>query len=247
MQTTLRVPLFAAALACVLAACSGSLTDEAAVAETGSDLTLGSQPGAQACTNFEPGCGSDPIPAAGCYVECTSDADCGNGRCEKRNINPCPADPNGGAVCTACGMDVTVCLPTTHPGCTDLFPGCGPDPLPAAACYSLCETRFDCQRGEICEDRSAHPCPPDANGVVTCRACDMRVKICTRPTAPCEKFEPGCGQNPVPAPGCYVPCSVDYDCPNGTTCQQRSINPCVPDGSGGPICQACGMTTGVCL
>ncbi len=245
MQTNLRLPLLAAALSSLLAACSGSgLADDLTTAEGGGDLTSATRPGAQSCTNFEPGCGSDPIPAAGCYFECKSDSDCGNGRCEKRNINPCPADPNGGATCTACGMDVAVCVPAD---CTDLHPGCGPNPLPAVACYRLCETRFDCHRGEICEERSAHPCPPEPGGVATCRACDMAVKVCTRPTAECKKFEPGCGQNPIPAPGCYVPCTLDYDCPTGTTCQQRSINPCVSDGSGNPICQACGMTTGVCL
>ena len=172
----LTLPMF-------LAACGGELGQEQ-IENSGGDgsrLAQGTKP---SCTQFEPGCGADPIPSAGCYVECSADADCAAGQaCEARSINPCPADPNGGAVCQACGMQVQVCVsgtqpPPPPPACTDYEPGCGSNPIPAAGCYDTCTTDVDCPSGKQCEQRSINPCPPNANGGAVCLACGMDVGVC---------------------------------------------------------------------
>ncbi len=221
------------------------------------------QAAAQVCTPFEPGCGQDPIPAAGCYVECSADADCGAGEaCQARSINPCPADPNGGPVCTACGMQVQVCVAATQPpppppppACTNYEPGCGQDPIPAAGCYVECSADADCGAGEACQARSINPCPADPNGGPVCTACGMQVQVCVAATQPpppppppaCTNYEPGCGQDPIPAAGCYAQCAADSDCGAGEACESRSINPCPSDPNGGPVCTACGMQVQVCV
>jgi hypothetical protein len=62
------------------------------------------------CTWLTPGCGQPALAAQGCYARtdtnCSSDADCANGRqCLKRVVNPCVLSN-----CTACGFTTTICL-----------------------------------------------------------------------------------------------------------------------------------------
>ena len=62
------------------------------------------------CRWLEPGCGTPPLPVAGCYeqalIGCTSDGDCTEGRtCLKRVIDPCAQSS-----CSACGQTISLCL-----------------------------------------------------------------------------------------------------------------------------------------
>jgi hypothetical protein len=62
------------------------------------------------CRWLEPGCGTPPLPAAGCYeqasIGCTSDGDCTEGRtCLERVIDPCAQ-----STCNACGQTISLCL-----------------------------------------------------------------------------------------------------------------------------------------
>jgi hypothetical protein len=63
-----------------------------------------------ACRWLTPGCGTPPLPQAGCFAatDCTGDFDCviSGGTCQQAAINPCY-----NLACDACSMTVSVCLP----------------------------------------------------------------------------------------------------------------------------------------
>jgi hypothetical protein len=134
-----------------------------------------------ACEAFSPGCGANPLPAAGCYTRCATDADCGAGQaCREFSINPC-ADPGTGAICDACGMNQALCVRAA--ACSELQPGCGPASqastvLPASGCFVTCTSAQDCAAGQRCVTRWINPCVPASPGAPTCDACGAEQGVC---------------------------------------------------------------------
>lgn len=134
-----------------------------------------------ACEAFSPGCGDEPLPAAGCYTRCATDADCGAGLgCREFSINPCE-DHGTGAICDACGMNVKVCAGPVS--CTPLQPGCGPasassSMLPTGGCFVTCTSAQDCASGQRCVKRWVNPCEPAYPGAPTCDACGGEQGVC---------------------------------------------------------------------
>jgi len=66
------------------------------------------------CRWLTPGCGTGPLPAAGCFAvaNCAGDMDCttaGN-TCQEVSYNPCH-----NKACDACGASASVCLPPPGP------------------------------------------------------------------------------------------------------------------------------------
>lgn len=128
---------------------------------------------APGCETFTPGCGDDPLEAAGCYVRCPPDSDCGAGAtCRVVSIDPC-----ANSLCDACGQQVALCLPAAT-SCTQLSPGCGPPSdrstmLPAAGCYRTCATAADCASGQRCVLKWVDPCAGRF-----CEACGSERGVC---------------------------------------------------------------------
>jgi hypothetical protein len=93
----------------------------------------------------------------------------------------------------------------------------------------------------------------DSNGCDTCTcaadpgtACSSftNQSACAATVARCVWLTQGCGTPALPATGCYdqtlLNCTTS--CPDGLTCLQRSINPCVSSD-----CNSCGQQIGICL
>lgn len=157
--------LVTAVVVVALSGCFGPVEEAGAPGLQGRGL-------APACEDFSPGCGDDPLAAAGCYVRCPTDSDCGAGfTCRVVSINPC-----ANSLCDACGQQVALCLPATT--CTQLSPGCGPPSerstmLPAAGCYQTCSSAQDCAAGQRCVLRWVDPCAG-----AFCDACGGEQGVC---------------------------------------------------------------------
>ncbi|MBL8949750.1 MAG: hypothetical protein JNK82_03175 [Myxococcaceae bacterium] len=128
-----------------------------------------SAPFARECRLVEPGCGSHPVPAPGCYADCQTSADCGGTeRCFERDVAACNRP---GDVCEACGSAARLCLPRSP--CVSMSPGCGAEPLATEGCYAACEVDADCAIDERCASRSVNPCAGQQ-----CNACDAQTRVC---------------------------------------------------------------------
>lgn len=65
------------------------------------------------CKWYVPGCGENPLPAAGCHAltECSTESACAEGyECQVVSINPC-----WNSNCDACGAAVSLCQPPPTP------------------------------------------------------------------------------------------------------------------------------------
>jgi len=99
------------------------------------------------------------------------------------------------------------------------------------------------------------------------RGCGVPIVDCGPPVARCTNnhcvvttavcpagaalLSPGCGTpKPTWEKGCYASCSAVGDnasCAPGYTCQETSVDPCVPKPGENGSCAACGMQTHLCL
>ncbi|HRI48586.1 MAG TPA: outer membrane exchange protein TraA family protein [Pseudomonadota bacterium] len=158
--------------------------------------------------------GATPVCDGSRCVECTKDAECGNGNvCRDERCVPCTTkEACAGNSCSCCPGTLQ-CLKT--PGNQYI---CG-----------------ECQRDEECPDQRCDP--------YTLR-CTATASSCVQDSNPRERCGAACERCSDERPHCLlgslcVACRSDLDCAQGSYCESGDCLPCTTDRRCGSSCRAC--------
>jgi hypothetical protein len=147
------------------------------------------------------------------------------------------------------GCEICMCKPPaacTTADCTGPAPGapnvmCSDGSIGGPVCDRVAGGDGKC----VWQIRSCpEPPAPECAGAITAVTCNLAPR--------CRWLEPGCTEPKLTAAGCYPRAQIDCDqtghaCPAGTTCQERSVNPCPSVLPLPGICSACGELLHLCL
>lgn len=166
--------------------------------------------------------GATPICDGTKCVECTKDAECGNGKvCRQELCVPCTADD-------ACAGNSCNCCPSSM--------HC----LKNQSNQYICGA---CQRDEDCPGKH---CDPN-----TLRCTDVAAACVAQDGDSTDRCSGSCELCPAERPHCLlgsvcVACRSDLECAQGSYCESGDCLPCVTDRRCGGSCRACPHDTPFC-